>query len=683
MWSLLREKLAHVLQGELDLLGKARRVRVRARLQAAHVEVEAVLADNHVAAPVTVVSDGAKAAARGHALEILRVVQVPQVRLLLGLLARRQPPGLAESLLQEFRINARALRHDVEAKEVAIDTLAAHGIAIVRLVCLRGNLEQADPLLLRQLVLDHRVDERDGIDRYGAHRLRAAIAEQTRHRRLVRERKLLGVAAVRELEGHLHPRVGRHAALLHKALAVLVVREDAEVKVVDELLSVLVRLANCLLGLAGKLPAEAAGDGQGDRRDGRRGALVVTVLGVTGADLHAHGPLEHVAHHGRVGPRVLDVEAALAVRKHHKRKRLVEPPVAAIAMDQLAPHLGEVARRFVVERDDEDGRVNGGERVAVDARAEIAQARLGPRRAVLGGEGGKRGLGNGGAGAVGIIDDPLELALKLEGGEGGAVRTEAVKPVKRAVAENDNVLALVLRVVLNRVELVAREAGRGKHAAVLVHTHRDRVANEHGLELLAVQHLLELEHLGDEVGGARDLDGRRHKLVRVDDVVVAVNHDRRPAHEVTVLLPPVRHVVRGNPRLEHKVALELGAFVAKKVLALLGHARKFLVREERADGREVLRDGGTEGGNGEAGERLLVAVEEGVAAAEDADKARPHGDKEVLLAGLLVEPALVREEAAQEELARHGLAKDDAGARRDGEERRLLDLREAADPGNL
>eukprot|EP01137_Pigoraptor_chileana_P000230 Opistho-2@36057 len=360
--------------------------------------------------------------------------------------------------------------------------------------------------------------------------------------------------------------------------------ENVQVKIGNQLLGVFVRTADRLFGFARERPAEAAGHGKRNSGDGRCRALVKAVLGVSGAHLHAHGPLEHVAHDGRVGPRMLHVQSALSVRKHNERKRLVKPAVAAVAVDQAASHFGEIARLLLVHYENEHGSVDGTQRVAVDAGAKVAQARLGPRGAVLSSECGNRRLSSGGSVAVGVVDNPLDLAFKFEGGERGSIGAEALQAVEGAVAENNNVLAFVFRVVLHSVELVSREAGGRKHALVLAHAHGDRVADEHGLQGFAIEHLLELKHLGDDVGGAGDGNWRWDKLVRVNDVVVAVDHDGRAAHEVAVFLPPVRHVVGGNPRLECEVALELGTFVAEKVLALFGDLGILVIREQRTDG---------------------------------------------------------------------------------------------------
>ena len=61
---------------------------------------------------------------------------------------------------------------------------------------------------------------------------------------------------------------------------------------------------------------------------------------------------------------------------------------------------------------------------------------------------------------------------------------------------------------------------------------------------------------GREGEGGREREGGRGRETHTGKVV-AVDHDRVPAIEVDVLLPPVCDVVVGPPRLEVEVELEL------------------------------------------------------------------------------------------------------------------------------
>lgn len=60
-------------------------------------------------------------------------------------------------------------------------------------------------------------------------------------------------------------------------------------------------------------------------------------------------------------------------------------------------------------------------------------------------------------------------------------------------------------------------------------------------------------------------------------IEVAVDHEGRPATEVDVVLPPIRHVVCGPVRLQHQVALQFFADAILKLSSQLLHSGIFLL----------------------------------------------------------------------------------------------------------
>jgi len=114
-------------------------------LLAGNVEEHEVLSGDDVGHSVAIISHRAKAAARTDAVRVL--LQVHLGSLSMGCLTGGQAPGLAEHFLQEGRVQFQVLGHDVEAKEVAVDTLAARGVLVAQLVPRRCHLEHAQALI--------------------------------------------------------------------------------------------------------------------------------------------------------------------------------------------------------------------------------------------------------------------------------------------------------------------------------------------------------------------------------------------------------------------------------------------------------------------------------------------------------------------------------------------------------
>jgi len=94
-----------------------------------------------------IVTHRAEPAASTHALRMLRVLQVPPVGLLLGLLRRTQTPRLTQRRVQERRVHLLALGHNVESEQVAVDTFACHRISRVANMSLRRSSQELQLLL--------------------------------------------------------------------------------------------------------------------------------------------------------------------------------------------------------------------------------------------------------------------------------------------------------------------------------------------------------------------------------------------------------------------------------------------------------------------------------------------------------------------------------------------------------
>jgi hypothetical protein len=237
-----------------------------------YVEEEHVLAGNDVRDAVPVVGHRTEAAPGGYALGEL--AEIHPARLAVRRLRRGQPPRLAEHLLEEGRIHFQVLRHHVEAEEVAVDALAAHGVLVAHLNQARCSLrvgastvaylvsvtrlfQQLHALFGGGAAVVHGFHPPGGF--YGArtHRLRASLSEQPGHAGLVGQAEPTGVSVIRQLERHLEVGVGAELAPLDEALAVVVVDVDTQVDVVDQTRHHLHALLDGLLALGFDVPVEA------------------------------------------------------------------------------------------------------------------------------------------------------------------------------------------------------------------------------------------------------------------------------------------------------------------------------------------------------------------------------------------------------------------------------------------
>lgn len=109
------------------------------------MEEDQILAGHDVRHTVAIVGNGSEAATSADTVRML--LQVHFGGLAVRGLTSGQPPGFAEHLLQEGRIQLEILGHNVQTEQVPIDSLAAHGILVAQLVTIAGLVQQFDPFL--------------------------------------------------------------------------------------------------------------------------------------------------------------------------------------------------------------------------------------------------------------------------------------------------------------------------------------------------------------------------------------------------------------------------------------------------------------------------------------------------------------------------------------------------------
>mmetsp|Transcript_8784 Transcript_8784/g.27719 ORF Transcript_8784/g.27719 Transcript_8784/m.27719 type:complete len:907 (-) Transcript_8784:99-2819(-) len=704
----LLERGAQVRHGLRDATGEARGVRGLGALARGHVEEAFLVRGHHVAHAVPIVRHRPEAAACRDALGMLRVPHRPPVRLLLRLLGGGQAPRLRDDLLQERALDALSHRHHVQREQVPVHAPPAHAVAVLVLVRARRHAQQPRALRHRARAVQHGPHERGRLGCARTDRLRAAQLVQARHGALVRVREAAGVAVVGQLHGQLDERVRGHAQRLHGALAERVVHDDVKVEVADQRLRLLHRRLQLRRRLPGQRPRQPlrsrqvrGADAPGGhvlparRGHGRRRAIIIAVAvaaaataataararGVVRAgrlvrERGGHhrrrllrraararavavavvatlvvlagqtGVLPQVPQHRRVRPRVLSVEPRPAVAEDDQLHTLVEPAVAAVPMHEQAPLLRHICRRLLVQTHHEQRALHQVQRHLVHALAQVALARLRPHRAV---HGRPRRHGGGGRGlALGVLQDPSKLLLKLPRLQQRLVQALHRERVQVPAADDGHVLALRWVPVTQRVALAARQTGGREHAPVLVHAQRHQAVDHDGLHALRVQQPLEVEEEARERGRTRGLVGGGLDAQRVAAVVVAVDHDGAAAAQVDVLLPPVRHVVGAQRVLEPKVALQRRALLGQEADGQRLQLLVLLLRGAPAHRVHVAAHRLRQGRQRQRRQRRLEAVRQRPAASEQLDCEAPHLDRQGRLAPRRVHPTAVGQQSAQE-----------------------------------
>eukprot|EP00128_Syssomonas_multiformis_P006041 Colp12_sorted_trinity150504_noHs@9834 len=456
--------------------------------------------------------------------------------------------------------------------------------------------------------------------------------------------------------------------------------EDLEVKVVDRNLGCLEGSVDRLADLPVHQPPQLTGGGQ---RLASGLLLDAAVLVVASAVLGAEGPLHHVGNHRRIRPRVLNVQANLAILEDDEVDGLVEPAVGAVAVDELLAHevqgarLLVVARELVLDHNNEDGRLDQVKGRTVGALVKVLLPCLSPLGSSPGSKGGDLSLPvSGGRGAVSILHDPLKLAFDLRGREGGIVGVDMEEGhvVVLAIAQDNDVLGGGGVQVNKSVALLAGNTGCAEHPLVLAHAHGDGTTDEEGLEGLVIELLLEEHHLVNDEGGTGGLVGAFLVVGRVDDVVVAVDHDGGAALEVHILLPPVSDIVGGEPRLEVKVALQTGALVLQEVLSKLANRCILGLINKWVNGAEVAVNGLLQRRNRQAGQRVLETVEHRLRSGEELEQNSPNSNLPASLLRIHVQVAFVTKESTEDISANVRADEEESGTSNCSDGESLSDL---------
>jgi hypothetical protein len=151
---------------------------------------------------------------------------------------------------------------------------------------------------------------------------------------------------------------------------------------------------------------------------------------------------------------------------------------------------------------------------------------------------------------------------------------------------DDDVVRIVQ--VHDLVRLHPRYPRRVEYPLVLPRTERHHPLDHDRFQLLSLDQPPQHQARVDGGGGPRRLaEGGLHEE-GVDPVEIGVDHERRATPQVDVLLPPIRDVVGGPPRLEPEVSLELLADAVLELGGELLHALVIGVVEERSDAPQVL-----------------------------------------------------------------------------------------------
>ncbi len=154
-----------------------------------------------------------------------------------------------------------------------------------------------------------------------------------------------------------------------------------------------------------------------------------------GGRLRREHRVDERQHRGAVELAVLDVDPCRPVREHDERHRLVEPTVAAVAVQQVVARVLRVGRGALVEADAEQCGLHRVERVGVAVEKQQGVPALGPLGAGLGGEVADRELGGRGA----RVDDRPQPVLQIGHRQRLTVRVDDVHAEEVAPVEHGDV----------------------------------------------------------------------------------------------------------------------------------------------------------------------------------------------------------------------------------------------------
>lgn len=143
--------------------------------------------------------------------------------------------------------------------------------------------------------------------------------------------------------------------------------------------------------------------------------------------------------------------------------------------------------------------------------------------------------------------------------------------------------------MLDLIGLAARYSGRVKNTLVLPRAQRHHVLYHDRFQLLSLDRPPVLQAGVYHGGRPRRLVPFIRHHDRVHAVEIRVYHQRRAASQVHVFFPPIRHVVRGPPRLELQISLQLHPDSVLELLRQLNHLFVVLVVQQRARTSQVLQ----------------------------------------------------------------------------------------------
>ena len=147
----------------------------------------------------------------------------------------------------------------------------------------------------------------------------------------------------------------------------------------------------------------------------------------------------------------------------------------------------------------------------------------------------------------------LVLHLKLLGIQHLTLVVD-VQLVPFALAVDSQVFGVL--VVDDLIGNLTRNTRRVELSLVLARAQRHQILNHDRLERLIVEIASIVHDCVNAIGRAGSLNIGGDFEERVERIKVTVDHERRSASQVNVLLPPIAHVIRRNPRLEDEIALQ-------------------------------------------------------------------------------------------------------------------------------
>ena len=314
-------------------------------------------------------------------------------------------------------------------------------------------------------------------------------------------------------------------------------------------------------------------------------------------------------HRRPVEAAVLGVDPGRAVGEDHERHGLVEPPVRAVAVQELGAGGPVVARCLVLQAHAEQRTLEVVERGLVALREQRPPAG-GPLGAGLGGQVAHAGS----AGVAHPRPDRAQPVGDLGGGVRGAVGPEHVHPERVAAQEHHDV-PLARRagpgVGVGRaggVLAVAGDAGRGEQVLVLLHRHRRALAGGRR-ERLGVDPVLVVERPQHEPRGARG-------LVRLGGVGAVGEEEEEVGVERDPVAPPevarLPEVVEpgvgrrlGVERLERGLEHGAGSVGAQQLVDRRTRLRPLVVVDQRVAPLEELRGAVGQGRHRDPGQVVL------------------------------------------------------------------------------